>query len=194
MDIAMPGLNGLEATRQISRRPSPASKVLILSAHSDDAYVEQRDDDGSRRLSAQAVLRACARRGRSGRSTRAKLVIQSFHRPATRSSIKPGSRWYRQGPGEKGGLATRLTPREAEVLQLVAEGQANKQTAAELGISIKTVEKHRAKPDAESSTSTIPPDSPGMRSPPGIIESSVQLTILQPARPESGVPVRPAAR
>src|SRR5438045_6029867 len=136
MDIAMPSLNGLEATRQISRE-SPKSKVLILSSYSDDEYVQQLTDAGAsgylvKQTAAQDLVTAIreARKGNAFFSPAiSKRLLEHF-----RSSIgKP--------PGEQ--KSPKLTPRELEVLQLIAEGYANKQIAGELFISIKTVEKHR---------------------------------------------------
>lgn len=102
---------------------------------------------------------------------------KSFYSPAVAKKL---SRHGPQSPDRKTGvssISTGLTSREAEVLQLVAEGSANKQVAAELGISIKTVEKHRdhlmRKLDIH--------DTAGLTRyaiSAGIIESSVQLTIV----------------
>ncbi len=138
MDIAMPNLNGLAATRQILAR-EPSAQVLILSAHSDDAYVEGAASAGAlgfllKDTSAHEVCRA----------------IRVVHRGATFCSPGVAKRLKhlrKQQVGRRRSSPTRaglLTPRESEVLQLIAEGKANKETAAELGISIKTVEKHRS--------------------------------------------------
>jgi DNA-binding NarL/FixJ family response regulator len=130
MDIAMPLLNGLEATRQILKA-LPATRVLILSAHDDDEYVEQTAALGAagyliKHTSAHLLARA----------------IREVH--AGRTAFRPGlSRPLLDRPqGPPSGIL-RLSSREVEVLQLIAEGKANKQTASEMGISIKTVEKHR---------------------------------------------------
>jgi DNA-binding NarL/FixJ family response regulator len=137
MDIAMPLLNGIEATRQILDA-LPKTRVLILSAHSDEEYVERVTGLGAAgyvlKQSSLEDLATAIRTARAG-----KLYVSP--------SISRGHR----GVGGVTILRRRsplptpmpLTSREAEVLQLVAEGKANKQTAAELRISIKTVEKHR---------------------------------------------------
>ena len=123
MDIAMPVLNGLEATRQILAA-NPAAKVIVLSAHSDDEYIK----------------RMCAA-GVSGfleKQTSAEILTKAISEVAGGGiffSPSIAKRLHVNGP--------RLTARETEVLQLVAEGAANKQVAAALCISIKTVEKHR---------------------------------------------------
>ena len=171
MDIAMPRLNGLEATRQL-RKALPPTKVLILSAHSDDAYVESAADCGAagfllKQTSAHEVCRAIREVDKGKR----------FFSPSISRRLK---RLNPSLAGRRGALrkkADRLTSREIEVLQLIAEGKANKQTAAELGIGIKTVEKHREhlmhKLDIH--------DTAGLTRyavSAGIIESSVQVTIL----------------
>jgi len=139
MDIAMPLLNGLEATRQIIKEV-PNTKVLVLSSYSDDEYVHQLTEAGAAGylLKAAAVtdLVKAIREARKGRG---------FFSPAISKRLMAH---YRETL-VKGVLVRKrtdlLTPREAEVLQLIAEGKANKQIAAELSISIKTVERHRGR-------------------------------------------------
>ena len=170
MDIAMPLLNGMEATRQILHL-SPASKVLILSAHSDDAYVERVMSLGASgyliKQTASHVLPAAIREIHKGRPFFSPTISQRrFHheRKARAQGDLPQKN------------AARLTPRESEVLQLVAEGKANKETADELKISIKTVEKHRQKVMEKLNIH----DTAGLTRyaiSNGFIESSVQKTI-----------------
>lgn len=137
MDIAMPVLNGLEATRQILAA-DPDARVIVLSAHSDDEYVQRMREAGAagflEKQTSAEVLTKAIREVAAGRP----YYSPSIAKRLTTISGKADDR--------KGGTtapATRLTSRESEVLQLVAEGSANKRIAAELGISIKTVEKHR---------------------------------------------------
>ncbi|MBC8040628.1 MAG: response regulator transcription factor [Opitutaceae bacterium] len=137
MDIAMPVLNGLEATRQILTADHKA-KVVILSAHSDEAYIERMSAVGvsgflEKQTSAEILTKAI-REVVKGRTYFSPLI-------AKRRCDAPAA--PRDRDGQLKANASRLTPRESEVLQLVAEGAANKQVAAALGISIKTVEKHR---------------------------------------------------
>ncbi len=137
MDIAMPQLNGLEATRQITKTV-PSCRVLILSSYSDDEYLRQLIEAGAAGyLVKQAAVTDLVRAIREARQ--GKTFFSS-------SISKRLVACYRQGLAQ-GGLERRnrnaLTSRETEVLQLIAEGWANKQIAAELEISIKTVEKHR---------------------------------------------------
>jgi DNA-binding NarL/FixJ family response regulator len=136
MDVAMPGMNGLEATRQIVRNV-PSAKVLVLTSYGDDDYVAQLMEAGAigylvKQTAAADLLKAIreVRRGTAFFSP----VIAKRLRQQSRDAVTVG-------PADK--KAARLSSREAEVLQLVAEGFVNKQIAAELSISIKTVEKHR---------------------------------------------------
>ncbi len=171
MDIAMPILNGLEATRQILAAV-PATRVLILSAHGDDAYIDR--------------VVAVGAAGFLVKQTSAQILAKAIH------EIVAGNAFYSPQVAKRlrehyhradkiGGLmikkATGLTSRELEVIQLVAEGMANKQVAAGLKISIKTVEKHRQHLMDKLNIH----DTAGLTRyaiAQGIIESSVQLTIV----------------
>jgi DNA-binding NarL/FixJ family response regulator len=138
MDIGMPKLNGIEATRQIRER-APRSRVLILSAHSDDNYIRGVIALGAvgfvlKQSSLAELSRAIRETGKGGTVVDPEIEKRLFA-PPPGGRKAPGAPPARQVP--------RLSSREAEVLHLIAEGKANKQTAAELGISIKTVEKHR---------------------------------------------------
>jgi DNA-binding NarL/FixJ family response regulator len=171
MDIAMPLLNGLEATRQILKAV-PATKVVILSAHSDDAYVKNATDSGAvgfllKQNSSHVVCEAI-REVQKGKTFYGPTVARRLHQLHGKSSDRAGRLQSRDA---------RLTSREMEVLQLIAEGKANKETAAELGISIKTVEKHREKVMSKLNIH----DTSGLTRyaiSAGIIENSVQLTIV----------------
>jgi DNA-binding NarL/FixJ family response regulator len=172
MDIAMPLLNGLEAARQILKA-LPATKVLILSAHSDDEYVEQVIGLGAAgylvKQTSALVLAKAIREAHKG---------NTFFSPSISRRLRDCEQDSPRGAaGRRKKGAARLTSREVEILQLIAEGKANKQTAAELGISIKTVEKHRqhlmSKLDIH--------DTAGLTRyaiAAGIIESGVRLTIV----------------
>ncbi|MEY2409337.1 MAG: hypothetical protein QOF48_2007 [Verrucomicrobiota bacterium] len=171
MDIAMPLLNGLEATRQVLKA-LPATKVLMLSAHSDDAYVTNATQAGAvgfllKQTSAHDVCRAI-REVQKGNKFFSPSVAKRLQKRELKSADRAGMSKSRK---------VRLTSREMEVLQLIAEGKANKETASELGIGLKTVEKHREhlmeKLDIHD-TAGLTRYAIGA----GIIESSVQLTIL----------------
>ncbi len=137
MDIAMPQLNGLEATRQITRTV-PSAKVLVLSSYSDDDYVQQLTEAGAagyliKQTAANDLLKAI-REAQKGNAYFSPTIAKRL-RDQCREAFVNGQPTKRR--------TDHLTSREAEVLQLIAEGLANKQIAAELCISIKTVEKHR---------------------------------------------------
>lgn len=138
IDIAMPQLNGLEATRQILKE-APNIRVLVLSSYSDDEYVRQVTEAGAagyllKQTAAEDLIRAI-REARNG---------NAYFSPAISKRLLQQCReaFMRGAPAESA-HSTRLTSRETEVLQMVAEGKVNKQIAAELCLSVKTVEKHR---------------------------------------------------
>ena len=171
MDIAMPLLNGLEATRQIGKE-FPATRVIMLSAHSDDAYVTNAIESGAvgfllKQTSAQDVCRAI-REVQKGNTFFSPSISKRQDRLNPPASARTGVLKKKAAP---------LTSREMEVLQLIAEGKANKETASELGIGMKTVEKHREnlmrKLDIHD-TAGLTRYAIGA----GIIESSVQVTIV----------------
>jgi DNA-binding NarL/FixJ family response regulator len=137
MDIAMPNLNGLEATRQISKE-IPQTKLLVLSSYNDDEYVHQVTEAGAmgyllKQTAATDLIKAVreARRGNAFFSPAISKRLVERYREAFLNGVPVKKR------------NDLLTSRESEVLQLIAEGRPNKQIAAELCISIKTVEKHR---------------------------------------------------
>lgn len=171
LDIALPELNGLSAMRQILAA-DPTARFLVLSAHSDHVYVE-------RMISAGAI-------GFLEKQTSAAILIDAIHQVAQgKAYFSPviakrlGAR--KNYSGDRHDLRkhnnSSLTPRENEVLQLVAEGQSNKQAAALLGISVKTVEKHRQhlmnKLDLHETAGLT-----RYAMVHGIIESSVRITII----------------
>ena len=170
MDIAMPELNGLEATRQI-REIAPDTKVLILSAHSDDAYVERMTE-----LGAAGYLIKQTSAHHLSEAIREVHKGNTFFSPSITRKMVHQNRHGIDRKGRQKAISIRLTKREMEVLQLIAEGNANKQVAALLGISIKTVEKHR---DHLMQKLDIH-DTAGLTRyaiETGVIESSVQITI-----------------
>ena len=164
----------MEATRQILKT-FPDTKILILSAHSDPEYIEQVVKAGALgylvKQSSGDVLAKAIRELHKGRTfftpSIAKRLKDEFHRPT-------------DGVGLRKKKDHQLTSREVELLQLIAEGQANKQIASELSISIKTVEKHRQHLMEKLNIHDIAGLTRFAISA-GIIESSVQSTVAQDA-------------
>jgi DNA-binding NarL/FixJ family response regulator len=133
----MPLLNGLEATRQIVAQV-PTTKVLILSTYSEDDYVQQLTEAGAagylvKQTAAQELIKAI-REVQKG---------NAFFSPSIAKRLRDQCREAFVNGQPTKPRSHSLTSRESEVLQLIAEGQPNKQIASELSISIKTVEKHR---------------------------------------------------
>ena len=137
MDIAMPLLNGLEATRQILKG-FPDTRVLILSAHSDEAYVEQLTVLGAAgfllKQTSSDVLATAIREVQKGNTFYSPSIFKRVHDRCQKSLDRGGNFKKKEN---------RLSSREVEVLQMIAEGMPNKQVAVELGVSFKTVDKHR---------------------------------------------------
>jgi DNA-binding NarL/FixJ family response regulator len=136
LDISMPLLNGIEAARQI-KRLLPATKIVFVTQIADRAYVQAAFRDGA---SAYVLKDSVV-------SELVNAVNQALNgffyvSPSVRKSIPESELTAQANPGELFGEA--LTPRQREVLQLVAEGKANKEIATVLGVSIKTVEYHKA--------------------------------------------------
>jgi two-component system response regulator NreC len=136
MDVAMPELNGIEATRQIMKRVDGV-KVLVLSMHGDDVYVGQALKAGARgyllKDSEDLDLIKAVKAIRGG---------GSFFSPPVSRVVLSGYLGD-QPAGEIEDSVARLTDREREVLQLIAEGKTNKEVAHALSVSINTVETHR---------------------------------------------------
>jgi DNA-binding NarL/FixJ family response regulator len=171
MDIAMPELNGLEAASQILHE-FPDMPIIILTAHCDDVYVSRAVDCGAKgfllKQDSTLDVHRAIREVYGGGIFYSSTIAKRFTRMNPKSRDRSGRMKIKR---------SLLTSREMEVLQLVAEGKANKETAAELRISIKTVEKHRGnlmdKLDIH--------DTAGLTRyaiSAGIIESSVQITMI----------------
>ena len=138
LDISMPILNGVQATRQIQKF-NPKIKILVLSMHKDEEYVREVFRAGAagyilKQTTGSDLIRAIkeVNRGNAYLSPSiAKQLVYDY-----REIVKGGKSARKQ---------TGLTPREIEVLQLIAEGNSNKKIGEQLFISIKTVETHRQK-------------------------------------------------
>jgi len=136
LDIAMPLLNGLEATRQI-KRDNPNIKILVLTMHENEEYIRQVLASGAMGY----ILKDAAARDLLS-AIRAVQRGEAVLSPAiTRLVIEDYLRW---GELQTTSTENGLSPREREILQLIAEGYTNKQIAGILSIAVKTVQTHRA--------------------------------------------------
>ncbi|MDD5200613.1 MAG: response regulator transcription factor, partial [Terrimicrobiaceae bacterium] len=138
LDLSMPGLNGMDAARQI-RKSFPEVKILIFTMHETEDLVREvfrsgadgyvlKSDAGTHLVSAINAVLA----GRHFCSSKlSEWIFHGFLRAANGEPLDPHAE-------------EALTPREREIVQLLAEGQSNKEVASVLGISVKTAETHRA--------------------------------------------------
>jgi DNA-binding NarL/FixJ family response regulator len=138
LDIGMPSLNGIEAARQIVAE-SPGTAVVMLSMHSDEGYVLRALKAG-----AKAYLLKDSAEADLARAIRAAAEGKSFFSPAVGKVLLEDyvRKLERTGGEDSYDL---LTPREREILQLVAEGKSSKEVANLLNLSVNTVETHRAR-------------------------------------------------
>lgn len=142
MDIAMPGLNGLEALPRIAKE-FPAVRVIILSMYANEAYVRQALRSGAagyllkgaRLIELELAIIAVA----SGQTYLSPTVSHQFVGEQPQRLPRPGVR-----QAAVPNTAEMLTPRQREVLQLLASGQSTKEMARTLGLSTKTVEMYRS--------------------------------------------------
>jgi DNA-binding NarL/FixJ family response regulator len=136
MDVSMPDLNGIEATTQISES-LPETRVIALSMHSDKRFVM-----GMLRAGASGyLLKDCASQELANAilqvATGKKYLSPEITGVVLGDILQGGS------PGEVATATSQLSPREREVLQLIAEGWSTKQAASHLYVSVKTIETHR---------------------------------------------------
>ena len=138
LDIGMPNLNGLEATHQILRSV-PQSRVLILTMHESQQVVREVLEAGARGFLLKsdagrdlvAAIEALERQKTFFTSKVAEVVLETFLKGKPRLA-------------DEGGIRELLTPREREVVQLLAEGRSTKEVAVTLRLSVKTAETHRS--------------------------------------------------
>jgi DNA-binding NarL/FixJ family response regulator len=139
MDISMPVLNGLEATRQIKKQ-APHVRVLVLSAHDNEEYIVQVIRSGANgyllKNSSQDDLSRAIRSVRNGEAffspSVSRVLLEQYLKSSPEPALAPEAEEH----------PSLLTPREREVLQLVAEGETHQHIASLLNISIRTVDTH----------------------------------------------------
>ena len=134
LDVAMPGLNGIDAARQI-KKEWPQARFLFLSMHTSPVYLREAFSAGASgyvlKSSAAEELRTAIQKVLKGQTYVAPSFEPGILEDVRRPAVSPGS--------------VQLTERQREVLQLVAEARGNKEIAAILKISVKTVEFHRGR-------------------------------------------------
>jgi len=135
MDIAMPGLNGLEAVEQASAR-FPEVRIIILSMHANEEYILRALNAG-----AAGYLLKDSDPAELSLAIRAARGNHTYLSPPVSKQVTD----YVRRTGGQGSLFDTLTPRQREVLQLIAEGHTNREIAQELDVSVKTVEGHRTR-------------------------------------------------
>jgi DNA-binding NarL/FixJ family response regulator len=134
LDIGMPLLNGVDATRQI-RKVSPLTEVLILTMHDSEHMIQGVLDAGAHGY----ILKDDA-----DRNLLAAVESLRKHKPYLSSRVSAAAATAQPSTDGIERPARRLTPREREIVQLLAEGKSNKEIATYLNISVKTAETHRA--------------------------------------------------
>lgn len=161
MDIAMSGLNGLEATMRITRE-FPQVRVVILSMHANEEYVVQTLRSGA----AGYLLKDAA-------TAELELAVQAVARGDTYLSPAISRHVIEDYLGRTSNhrsLAEQLTPRQREILQLIAEGTSTKEIAFMLNLSIKTVETHR----------TQLMDRLNIHDVPGLVRQAIRMGLVPP--------------
>ncbi len=138
LDISMPDLNGVEAARRI-RKASPNTEVLVLSAHYSDQLIREIVEAGARGYIVKSdsdrdlviAVETLANHKPFFTPRATEVILGNFNNGGQRAKV----------PEE---IRDRLTSREREIVQLLAEGKSSKEVATSLCISVKTVETHRA--------------------------------------------------
>ena len=138
LDIGMPSLNGLEAARQMLKHDAQA-KILILTMHESDPLIREVLAAGARGY----VLKTDASRDLVT-AVNAVRSNKTFFTAKVAQMVLDGYLEKKTKKEEELAAKTRLTPRQREIVQLLAEGKSSKEVATELGLSVKTAETHRA--------------------------------------------------
>jgi DNA-binding NarL/FixJ family response regulator len=139
LDISMPEQDGIEAVRQI-REAVPVAKVLVLTMHESDQMVQRVLEAGAHGYILKSDLTECLVEAVKGVCEGKRFLTSRVSEIVLEGFLKTkGQHQQRERAG------ARITPRELEIIRLLAQGKSNKEIAAELGIAVRTVETHRAK-------------------------------------------------
>lgn len=161
MDIAMPGLNGLDATARIVKE-SPTTRVILLSMYANEEYLQQ-----ALQVGASGYLLKGAELAELELALKTVARGEKYLTPAV---VKYAIEAYREkSEGQTGPLA-KLSMRQREILQLVAEGQTTKDIAQRLNVSVKTVETHRSQLMERLDIHDVP----------GLVRFAMRVGLIQP--------------
>ncbi len=161
MDIAMPGLNGLDATSRIVKE-SPTTRVILLSMYANEEYFQQALQSG-----ASGYLLKGAELAELELAIRTVGRGETYLTPAV---AKYAIQAYRAKPDGASGPLARLSLRQREILQLLAEGHTTKDIAHRLNLSVKTVETHRAQVMERLEIHDVP----------GLVRFAMRVGLIQP--------------
>ncbi|MBH0193668.1 MAG: response regulator transcription factor [Nitrospira sp.] len=161
MDIAMPELNGLDATSRIVKE-SPATRVILLSMHANEEYLQQALQSG-----ASGYLLKGAELAELELAIKTVSRGESYLTPAV---AKYAIEAYREKSDGPTGPLAKLSMRQREILQLIAEGHTTKDIAQRLNVSVKTVETHRAHLMERLEIHDVP----------GLVRFAVRVGLIQP--------------
>lgn len=161
MDIAMPELNGLDATSRIVKE-SPATRVILLSMHANEEYLQQALQSG-----ASGYLLKGAELAELELAIKTVSRGESYLTPAVAKYAIEAYRDKSDGPT---GPLAKLSMRQREILQLIAEGHTTKDIAQRLNVSVKTVETHRAHLMERLEIHDVP----------GLVRFAVRVGLIQP--------------
>lgn len=161
MDIAMPGLNGLDATSRIVRA-SPTTRVILLSMHANEEYLRQ-----ALQVGASGYLLKGAELAELELAIRTVGRGETYLTPAVAKYVIEA---YREKSDECSGPLAQLSMRQREVLQLIAEGHTTKDIAQRLNLSVKTVETHRSQLMERLDIHDVP----------GLVRFAMRVGLIQP--------------
>lgn len=139
IDISMPQLDGFEVTR-IIRTQIPKTKVVVLTSYESDQIVQRALDAGAHGFILKSDLADCLVKAVKSVSQGNLFLTPKVSKIVLEGLLKPRGQFPQSDPGR-----ARITPRESEIVRLLAQGKTNKEIAALLGITVRTVETHRSK-------------------------------------------------